>query len=57
MPSQVAATPVSAEAAIAQPGLLVIRSAVADGPISSAVESTAPIATAASETETASAAR
>ena len=57
MPSQVAARPVSAEAAMARAGLLVTRSAVADGPISSAVDSTAPIATAASDTDTASAAR
>ena len=42
---------------MARTGLLVTRSAVAAGPISSAVESTAPIATAASETEIASAAR
>ncbi len=57
MPSQVATTPISAETAIARTGPLAIRSAVAAGPISSAVLSTAPMATADSETEMASAIR
>ncbi len=57
MPIQVAAVPMAAAAAIALPGLLASRSAVAAGPISSAVDSTAPIATADSETATASVAR
>ena len=57
MPSQVAAVPISAAAAIARPGRLVTRSDVAAGPISSAVDSTAPMTTADSATATASAAR
>ena len=57
MPSQVIAVPISAAAAIARPGLLATRSAVAAGPISSAVLSTAPMTTADSDTATASAAR
>jgi len=44
-------------AAIASPGRLVTRSDIAAGPISSAVDSTAPMTTAASATATASAAR
>src|SRR6266571_48123 len=57
MPSQVAATPMPAATAAARTGPLVTRSAVAAGPISSAVLSTAPMTTADSATETASAIR
>src|SRR5215469_5097209 len=57
MPSQVAVSPVTAATAIALTGLFATRSAVAAGPISNAVDSTAPIATADSDTETASAVR
>src|SRR5438477_419773 len=57
MPSQVAATPMPAATAAARTGPLVTRSAVAAGPISSAVLSTAPMITADSATETASAIR
>ena len=57
MPSQVAAIPMAAAIAIARPGLLVRRSAVAAGPISSAVPRIAPMLSAASATATASARR
>ena len=57
IPSQVAITPISAAAAMARTGPLAIRRAVAAGPISSAVLSTAPMATADSETDMARATR
>ena len=57
IPSQVAITPVSAAVAMARTGPRATRSAVAAGPISSAVLSTAPMATADSETDTARAIR
>ena len=57
MPSQMAATPMPAATAIARTGPFATRSAVAAGPISSAVLSTAPMITADSATDTASAIR
>src|SRR5207248_2812233 len=57
MPSQVAATPMPAATAAARTGPLATRSAVAAGPVSSAVLSTAPMSTGDSATETASGSR
>ena len=57
MPIQMAATPRPAAVTIARTGPLATRSAVAAGPISSAVLSTAPMITADSATVTASAIR
>src|SRR5580693_3368385 len=57
MPIHVAASPVAAATAIALAGLFDTRSAVAAGPISSAVDNIAPMATADSDTEMASAIR
>ncbi len=57
MPSQTASTPMPAAVTIARTGPLTSRSAVAAGPTSSAVLSTAPMITAESATDTASAIR
>ena len=57
MPSQVASTPMPAATAAARTGPFATRSAVAAGPISRAVLSTAPMITADSATEMASAMR
>ena len=57
MPIQMAATPMPAAAAVARTGPLATRSAVAAGPMSSAVLSTEPMITADSATDTASAIR
>src|ERR1700761_5159371 len=57
MPIQVTATPITAAVNMARTGLLAMRSAVAAGPISSAVLSTAPMATEDRDTEMASATR
>ena len=57
MPIQVTATPISAAVTMARTGPLAMRSAAAAGPISSAVLSTAPMATEDSDTEMASAIR
>jgi hypothetical protein len=57
MPSQTASTPIPAAVSTALTGLRASRSAVAAGPMSSAVLSTAPMITADSATETASAIR
>src|ERR1700733_3996997 len=57
MPIQMASTPDPAAVIIALTGLLARRSAVAAGPTSSAVLSTAPMITADSATDTASAIR
>src|ERR1700741_2839021 len=57
MPSPGTALPISPAPATARPGLLATRNAVAAGPISSSVLSTAPMTTADSDPATASAAR